>query len=316
MLQIVPGLLREAQEVDAEARLHEQRHDPPGGHERRREGRPPAERDQRPRPDRAGVALVEGEQERADQHPGRDRRVDPAAGRGDDQRERGRPPGRVAPDAAAHGHEQPGQRGVAEQGDGRAGAEDDHVRVQQHQQARDRVGDAARPPGELVHQLHRAPRGERQDQPEPQPLHEPRAEPECVQRREERPHREQVAAVLAALHVPEIAGRRPRAGDVCQEPGRVDMEVDLRVRRGLPGPLEQREDEREGRQRNGQCSVSGALRQGGEDRGARGRPGRVEATRGSSLVAGTPRTAVGPARVDALPGHRPQPAHPRPTVER
>jgi len=42
--------------------------------------------------------------------------------------------------------------------------------------------------------------------------------------------------------------------------------------------LEQREDEREGRQRKGQCSVSGALRQGGEDRGARGRPGRVEAT--------------------------------------
>ena len=64
------------------------------------------------------------------------------------------------------------------------------------------------------------------------------AEPERVAEREERPHREQVAAVLAALHVPEVAGRRPRARDVAQETGGIDVQVDLRVRGRQPGPLQ------------------------------------------------------------------------------
>ena len=69
--------------------------------------------------------------------------------------------------------------------------------------------------------------------------------------REERPHREQVAAVLAALDVPEVLGRRPRGRDVAEEPQRVDVEADLRVRAGFAGSLEQRERERERRQARG-----------------------------------------------------------------
>ena len=83
--------------------------------------------------------------------------------------------------------------------------------------------------------------------------------------REERPHREQVAAVLPALDVPEVPGRRPRVGDVAEEPGRVDVQVDLRVRRRLPGPLEERDREREHGEREDEGSVSAAGRQGGED---------------------------------------------------
>ena len=81
--------------------------------------------------------------------------------------------------------------------------------------------------------------------------------------REERPHREQVAAVLAALDVAEVARRRPGAGDVAQESDRIDVQVDLRVRGGQPGPLREREDEREQRQRRDEESV--ARSQGGED---------------------------------------------------
>ena len=92
-----PGLLGEAQEVDAVARLHEQRHDPPRRDDGRRDRRPPRRTPTPPassrRPD---PALVEREQQRPDQHPGRHRRVHPASGRRDDQRERRRPAPRPA----------------------------------------------------------------------------------------------------------------------------------------------------------------------------------------------------------------------------
>ena len=86
----------------------------------------------------------------------------------------------------------------------------------------------------------------REDQAQPQALDEPRREPQRVAEREERPDREQIAAVLAALDVAEVAGRRPRAGDVAQEADRIDVQVDLRVRGRQPGPLDEGEQEREG----------------------------------------------------------------------
>ncbi len=116
----------------------------------------------------------------------------------------------------------------------------------QEQQARDGVRDAARAAGELVHQLDRAPGGEREDQAQPQALHEPRRKAQRVSEREERPDREQVAAVLTALDMAQVAGRRPRARHVGEEADRVDVEVDLRVRRGQPGALDEGEQERQG----------------------------------------------------------------------
>ena len=261
-----PGLLGEAQEVDAVARLHEQRHDPP----RRDDGRsraPSATPNAQTARQRHGArpALVEREQQRPEQHPRRHRRVHPAAGRRHDQRERRRPAPRRTGAQAAHGaHEQPRQRGVAEQRDRRAGREDDDVRVEQEQQRRRRR--AATPRGRpasssISRTAPHAASGEHQ--PEPQALHEPRRAAERVAEREERPHREQVAAVLAALDVAEVAGRRPRGGDVGQEAARVDVQVDLRVRRRPPGPLDEREPEGERRERRDEESV--ARRQGGED---------------------------------------------------
>src|SRR3712207_7965334 len=48
--------------------------------------------------------------------------------------------------------------------------------------------------------------------------------PEQAAEREERPHRPQIAAVLAALHVAEVLGRRPGGGDVAQEADGVDAQ--------------------------------------------------------------------------------------------
>ena len=113
---------------------------------------------------------------------------------------------------------------------------------------RDQVRGAARAARQRVHQPHDPPRGREQDQPEPQPVHEPRREPEHPPEREERPHWEQVAAVLAALDVPEVLGRRPRGRHVAEERDRIDVQADLRVRRRLAGTLDQREGEGQDRE--------------------------------------------------------------------
>ena len=123
--------------------------------------------------------------------------------------------------------------------------------------------------GELVHQLHRAPGGEREDQRRARAAATSHgAEAERVAEREERPHREQVAAVLAALDMAEVAGRRPRARHVGQEADRVDVQVDLRVRGRQARPLQQRDDEREDGKRRDKGTVSEARAQGGEDTSA------------------------------------------------
>ena len=186
-------------------------------------------------------ALVERQQQRPDEHPRRHRRVHAPAGGGHDQRERRRPHPPAA-EPARDAHQQPRQRGVAEQRDRRAAGEDDDVRVEQ---STSRPGDGVRrrPRRPASSSISRtAPQAaSARISAEPQPLHEPRREPERVAEREERPHREQVAAVLAALHVAEVAGRRPRARDVAQETGGIDVQVDLRVRGRQPGPLRERE---------------------------------------------------------------------------
>ena len=83
--------------------------------------------------------------------------------------------------------------------------------------------------------------------------------------REERPHREQVAAVLAALDVPEVARRRPRGRHVAEEADRVDVEVDLRVGRREPGPLREREREGEGGERRDEGPVTVSRPHGGAE---------------------------------------------------
>jgi hypothetical protein len=69
-----------------------------------------------------------------------------------------------------------------------------------------------------------------------------------MQGREERPHGEQVAAVLRALDMPERSGRRPERGDLVQESHGIDVEVDLRVGGRKAWALEERDGECGGRQ--------------------------------------------------------------------
>jgi hypothetical protein len=86
-----------------------------------------------------------------------------------------------------------------------------------------------------------------------------------VPEREERRHRERVAAVLAALHVPEVAGVRPRRQHVAQEADGVDVQVDLRVGQHPARPLRERDKERESGERN----LHGAPANRARDRHAR-----------------------------------------------
>ena len=264
-----PGLLGEAQEVDAVERLHERRDHPPDRPEPRQQHRPPAEGEQRATADLAREPRVDGEQQRSQQHPRGHGRVDAAARAGDRERERRRPPPRARrAQAAMHAQQQPRERRVAEQRHGRARGEHGHVRVEQEQQAGDQVRGAARAARQRVHQPHDPPRGQAQDEPEPQPVHEPRREPEHPPEREERPHREQVAPVLAALDVPEVLGRRPRGRHVAEERDRIDVQADLRVRRRLAGTLDQRKGERQGREAREDEAIHGGPAHGADHRGA------------------------------------------------
>ena len=129
-----PGLLREAQEVHAVARLDEQRHHPPRRRQRRRQPGPPGEAPHPPQVHRARPPQVGPEQRRTEQDPRRHGGVHAAAGRGHDQRERRRPAPPARRQPPSHRDQQPRQRGVPQKRDRRPRAEDDDVRVQQEQQ--------------------------------------------------------------------------------------------------------------------------------------------------------------------------------------
>ena len=242
------GLFREAQEVDAVPRLHEHRHHPPHRRERARERGAPAERQQRLPADAADCSLVQREQHRSQQQPRGHRGIDASAAARDRDRERGRPPPRARhAQAAVDGEQQPRQHGVAEQRHRRARAEHHDVRVEKDEQAGDDVAGPARAPEQRVQEPQGPPHRHRQQRTEPEAVHEPRGEPDRPAEREERPHREQVAAVLAALDVPEVLGRRPRRSHVAEEPRRIEVQPDLRVRRLQARPLRESQGERQGR---------------------------------------------------------------------
>ena len=225
--------------------LNEHGDDPPQRRRRGRRRRPPGEAAYRRPPHSAHPAFVRDEHQRPHEHPRDHGGVDAAARQRDRERKRRRPPPRARrPQATMRAQQQPRQRGVAEQRHRRAGAEDDHVRVENHQQRSHRVGDPPRATDQRVEQPDRAPRGNREQQAEPQPLHQPRAEADEAAEREQRAHRQQVADVLPALHVAEVAGRRPHGRDVRQEPHGVRVQVDLRVRRRQPRALRERQSER------------------------------------------------------------------------
>ncbi len=80
--------------------------------------------------------------------------------------------------------------------------------------------------------------GGEEDGAEPQALGHPDRYVEQVEDREERPHRQQVADVLVA-HRAEADRRVPHERDLAEEPGRVEVEVGLRVRRDDARPHRQ-----------------------------------------------------------------------------
>ncbi len=114
-----------------------------------------------------------------------------------------------------------------------------------------------------VDQSHDAPRRDGEHRAEPEALDEPGGEPRDVAEREERPHREQVAAVLAAVDVAEVGGRRPQRGRVGEEADRVDVQVDLRLGRRPARALDEREEEGERREQQGVAAGCGPGEQAG-----------------------------------------------------
>ena len=135
--------------------------------------------------------------------------------------------------------DEPRERRVGEQRDRAAAREGHGVRVEQVEQPGHHVSHPALRPVELVHQPHDTPGGEREQQPEPDPLRHPDGDAERVGGGEPRPHREQVAHELAALHVPEIRAwsstRRPPARGTAQGPPTVRGACRSRRRRAAGG---------------------------------------------------------------------------------
>ena len=144
-----------------------------------------------------------------------------------------------------HAEQHPRQRRRRQQRDRRAPGVGDDVRVEHVEQPAGEVAEAARAPDELVEQAHHPPGAERQQQRDPQPVDQPRGQPERVAAGEPRAHRPQVAAVLPGEHVPQRRLRRPRADDVVQERARRHVQVDLRLRHAQPRPLQHRRDDGE-----------------------------------------------------------------------
>ena len=144
--------------------------------------------------------------------------------------------------SSSHGREQRDR--------GAVGVGDDEG-VEEHDRARDEVRDPARAPQQRVEQPHDPPRSERQEDSEPQSLHDPVWDAERVPDREERSHREQVAGLLPALDIAELTGRRPHRRHVGEKPAGIDVKVDLRVGRRQPGALGERERKRPGAEEQG-----------------------------------------------------------------
>ena len=142
--------------------------------------------------------------------------------------------------------QQPGQRCVAEQGDARARREHGHVRVEQVEAGRDHVHDSARPPDQHVEQLAASPTPRtRTAAPSQMRSHHPGAEPDGVQRPRRRSPSATGSRCTGRVDLPQVGGRAstPRRPDA--ETGRVDVQVDLGVRRRPSGLLPEGERERQ-----------------------------------------------------------------------
>ncbi len=211
------------------------------------------------RSDRAGgqVAeqpLVDEQQQRTQQHPPQHPRVHAAAAAGHEQREQHRPA--QAPGIAqtlVHRHQHPRQQRVGEKRDRGAVDVGDHERVEHEHRSCHEVRDPAPRRVHDVEQAHDPPRPECQQRRQPQALHDPHRQPGAVSGGEERRHREQVAAVLAAEHVPEGGAWSPRRDHLREKARRRDVQVDLRVGHDHARPLDegQRERHRREQQRHG-----------------------------------------------------------------
>ena len=152
-------------------------------------------------------------------------------------------PGGVA-QTTVRGHDQPGQSGVGQQRDRCPAGEADDVGVDGEDQPGDEVRRPALLAVEHVHHAHRPPGGDREQRAHPQALRHPHRQAQRLGPGEPRSHGEQVADELAALDVAQVRGGAPQRRHPVQEEGRVDGELDARVDHELPGPLDQREDER------------------------------------------------------------------------
>ena len=245
-----PRLLGVGQEVQAVAGVDEDGGDPPQAGERRHRHEPHHEPARRGRRHRAPAELVDHQQRGAEQQPGGDGDVDPAAGRRQHEREGRRPPPAAGvAQSPVHAQQQPRQRRRGQQRDRRPPHVGDDVRVEHVQQPAGQVAGAARAPGECVEQAHHPPRAERQHRADPQPPDDPVGQADEVAEGEERPHRPQVAAVLPGEDVAQRAARRPRAEHVAQERARRHVQVDLRLGHLEAGALHEGDDERQRAQR-------------------------------------------------------------------
>ena len=243
-------LLGERQEVAAVEDVHDHRRDPPQRGDREACGGPPHEPSRVAPGHGADRRLIHEQCQRRQRQPGDHSDVDAATGRARQQRERGGPPpaARVA-QAAVDGQQHPRQQRVREQRDRRPVREHDDVRVQQdHGTGGEPCHGRARPARRGQQRLGEAGDADRrhgEHGAQPQPVHEPLGQPGEAAEREERAHREQVAGVLAAVDVAEVAGRGPDGRDVGEESDRIHVEVDLRVRGRPSRALPEAERERE-----------------------------------------------------------------------
>ncbi len=164
--------------------------------------------------------------------------VDAAHERHDDGEEGG-----FAPPAPAQGHDgepqHDGQAGPGQQDDrDPAGVLEEVGREHVRQRGGGRPR-AAQP--EDARQVEDAEPGGEEDRAEPQALRHPDGHADQVEGGEERPHRQQVADVLVGDR-PETHRGVPHERDLAEEPGRIEIEVGLRVRGDDAGPHRQQRD--------------------------------------------------------------------------